>query len=125
MTIIATARVPFFNRLEKLATVAITQPCPGWCSGGHAVDDLHELTTELTGQDPVFPDRRATASVIVQRHDNSRDLTLVQLTVTEGTEGGYPGFEGTQGWAGTPEQAEALAHRLIVGARAARLANAR
>jgi len=120
MSIIATAPVRVTSRLDLADTGQLLR-CPTWCSGVHDVDGLHEHTVEITATNAALTNEQATAAVIVHRYDDETTApALVRLAVTEGAEAGYPGFQGTLGWAGTPEQAERLALALIEGARIVR-----
>ncbi|MGC5329798.1 hypothetical protein [Micromonospora sp. DT62] len=109
-------------------------PCPAWCDRDHAgevvevdgftLGTVHErVLAEVTADHAAWCDRPATASVYVERSDE-RGLvvtpTRVVLCVAEGAEGVRAGTEDTEGWAGTPEQAEALAEALLAGARVVR-----
>ncbi|MFY1582889.1 hypothetical protein ACN267_32215 [Micromonospora sp. WMMD734] len=109
--------------------------CPPWCATDHTgelaeVDGFsigagHERRlAELTAADGVSLDDPATATVLVESCTEQGRVTMparVLLSVCEGSEGAYAGGEGVQGWAGTPDQAEALAAALLAAAATARV----
>ena len=148
MTILATASVPVSSRLEDATTVRLSDvflsqfrpaylDCPVWC-----VDDethrrypkvkLHQSERrEFTALDAGAYDAPATARVWVETSesddpDEPEDpmATRFVLTLKAGAEGGYPNEQGTVGWTGTPEQAEALAAELLHAARIVRASQA-
>ncbi|MFF5201769.1 hypothetical protein ACFY3B_19420 [Micromonospora parva] len=108
--------------------------CPPWCSLDHRghiseVDGFtiglgHErVMAEVVGGDAVTIEGPACVSVFVESTTEAGRVTTptrVTMSVADGTEGEYPGGEGVQGWTGTPEQAEQLAHALIRAAHTAR-----
>ena len=134
MTIIATAPVPVTNRLDDATTMDLfaAGTCPtAWCREDHTgpySGNVHQSPMSVfTGIDPASHNSPATAAVWAERCDTDDPTdpepsvpTRVVLSITEGIEGGQPGFEGTTGWTGTPEQAERLALALLEGARITR-----
>lgn len=148
MTILATASVPVSNRLDAATTVRLSDAflaqlrpaaldCPAWCVEDdahrrHPDVPLHQSQRrEFTALDADAYDAPATAQVWVETSESDDPgepedpaATRLVLTVRQGAEGGYPDEQGTVGWTGTPEQAEALAAELLHAARVVRASQA-
>lgn len=110
--------------------------CPAYCTEDHRgqvseVDGFsiglgHEVVvTDLTATDPAWMTQAATVRVLVESTTERGEVTTptrVVLSIAEGDTGHYPGSEDVQGWSGTPEQVEQLAHAMLSAARIARAA---
>ncbi|MEU8391516.1 hypothetical protein [Micromonospora sp. NPDC048843] len=108
--------------------------CPSYCTEDHRgfvgeVDGFsiglgHEVVvTDLTADDPATTVQMATARVLVESCTERGEVTTptrVVLSIAAGSEGHYPGGENVQGWSGTPDEVEQLAHAMLAAARIAR-----
>lgn len=108
--------------------------CPSYCTEDHrgqvteqdgfSIGLGHEVVvTDLTATDPAWTNRPATARVLVESTSERGEVitpTRVVVSIAEGDTGHYPGSEDVQGWSGTPDQVEQLAHAMLAAARIAR-----
>ncbi|KAB1932930.1 hypothetical protein F8271_25005 [Micromonospora sp. ALFpr18c] len=108
--------------------------CPAYCTEDHrgqvtevdgfSIGLCHEVVVaDLTADDPSSTIAPATARVLVESTTERGEVitpTRVVLSIAEGDLGSYPGSEDTQGWSGTLDEVEQLAHALLAAARIAR-----